>query len=75
MMAGKCPCCGNFVTVLNGHALTINVGMKSFNGVSYQCPNPVCNAVLGCQIDPIALKTDTVTEVKRVVETEVRNIG
>ena len=75
MIAGKCPSCGNFVTVVNGHALTININGAAFKGVTYQCPNPMCNAVLGCQIDPIALQTDTVREVKRVVESEVRNIG
>ena len=35
-------------------------GQTSWNGVSYQCPH--CHAVLGVQIDPIAVKTDIVNE-------------
>jgi hypothetical protein len=34
---------------------------KSWNAVSYQCPH--CHTVLSVEIDPIALKSDIVSEV------------
>jgi hypothetical protein len=63
MPAGKCPKCGNVVSVLYAHTLTANLGGASYKAISYQCPNAVCQAVLGCQIDPIAIKTDIVNEI------------
>ncbi len=64
MIAGKCPYCSGVVTRLNGHALTVSFGGDAqYKAVSYQCP--ACNAVLGCQIDPLAVVGDIAKAVKR----------
>ncbi len=67
MHQGKCPKCEATIT----HAYIQNLeakvpfGAQSYHAVSYQCPS--CRTVLGIQMDPIALKTDTVTEVSQAV--------
>ena len=62
-MAGKCPKCGNLVETVNSSPVTIQVGDSSFKGATYQCANWVCQAVLGCELDPIVLKHDIVNQV------------
>lgn len=62
MAPGKCPGCGQYVTFLQAHALTAKVGEHSWKALAYHCPNPMCQAVLGCQLDPIAIKTDILNE-------------
>jgi len=62
-MAGKCPKCENLVTAVNFNDLTassIGVGGQ-WDAMTYQCP--MCSTILGCQIDPVALKNDIVREV------------
>lgn len=76
MVAGKCPVCQNFVTVANGHPITINLGNgTTLRGVTFHCPNPMCNTVIGCQVDPISLKSDTVKEVAQSVGQIIAGIG
>lgn len=64
MHTGKCPKCEKII----GHAslqpidIKENFARSSWLGVSMQCP--FCNTVLSVGIDPIALKTDIVNEVK-----------
>lgn len=65
-MIGNCPKCNNMVSRINLN----EVNSSSFVGTSWRtitlnCPS--CNAILGAQIDPIAIKTDTVNEIKRVL--------
>jgi hypothetical protein len=57
----KCPKCDTRITrVIAGHT-TAEVPMgSSWNSIVYECPN--CHALLGVQIDPIALKTDIIEE-------------
>ena len=58
-MNGKCPACQKIVTSLRGGNLEVTFSMvNSFNAVTYNCPH--CNTILGCEIDPIALRTDIV---------------
>jgi hypothetical protein len=57
-MAGKCPVCQGIVTHLRGDGVQANFGGKSYNAVTYSCP--ACLAVLGSQIDPIAIRTDII---------------
>ena len=61
-MAGKCPYCGKIITSLrlNGVEASEPLGM-SWNAVTYNCP--FCSSVLGCQIDPVAIKNDIVNEI------------
>lgn len=66
-MYGKCPTCKASVTRLeiSGVVASAGVGKKSFNAITYNCP--MCHSVLGCEIDPIALKTDTVAETAEAI--------
>ena len=64
-MMGKCPRCENFVTVANANPITIFVGSSRFNGVTYNCPH--CATVLGCEIDPLALRTEIVAQTAAAV--------
>ena len=57
-MSGKCPSCQSLVTSLRGNGLEVSFSGGSFKAVTYNCP--FCNSILGCQIDPIALRTDIV---------------
>ena len=68
MAAGKCPTCGNYVTVVNTNGITIRSGERSYKGVTYQCPNIGCQTVLGCELDPIALKNDIVNAVNKQLQ-------
>ena len=56
---GLCPKCSTPVT----HVNITEVGASSFTGkqwrgISYDCPS--CRGILSVQIDPVALKTDTI---------------
>lgn len=65
-MNGKCPSCNTLVSTLRGDGVDVSfMNGRSFKAVTYCCP--FCNVVLGCQIDPIALKTDTVSEIVQQV--------
>jgi transcription elongation factor Elf1 len=53
----KCPKCSQFVS-----SATLNdVKIGNWNGVSYSCP--FCFSVLSIAIDPVALKSDTISGV------------
>ncbi len=60
MISGKCPSCDQLVLSLNLHGLDDNGAGGAWQAITLQCPR--CNVVLGAQIDPIALKTDTVDQ-------------
>ena len=70
MAAGTCPKCGSFVRTIDGNRTPITVGELRWKGITYHCPNPLCRAVLGCGIDPVALKA----EIVEAVAAEVRKI-
>lgn len=61
-MNGKCPKCEKIISSLNLSEVESNIfiGTK-WRTVTYNCPH--CSTVLGCQIDPIAIKTDIVNEI------------
>ncbi len=61
----KCPHCKkSFSTAVIGEVkVSAPMGRKTFNAVSYNCPNFGCGLSLGVEIDPIALKHDIVQEV------------
>lgn len=66
MHTGKCPKCEKLIPHVTLQAITIKtalIGGTDWLGVSYQCP--FCRTVLSVSIDPIALKSDTVTEILR----------
>lgn len=63
-MIGKCPKCEKTVHALNLTEVDASVFMGTkWRTVTYNCPH--CNTILGCQIDPIAIKTDTVNEIMK----------
>ena len=57
----KCPHCNTFLNGINGTATTCTVGTSHYSAVVYSCP--ICSGVLSCQIDPLAMKNDTVSAV------------
>lgn len=61
-MIGKCPSCGKNVTRLNGNGVdaSFGIGTTPLKALTYNCP--FCYAVLGCQIDPIAVRTEIVSQ-------------
>ena len=62
-MAGKCPKCDKFLTSVNISDVDVKSnGRSAWKGISYNCP--YCGSVLSVAIDPVALKTDTVAEIK-----------
>jgi glutaredoxin len=67
---GKCPHCKNALRTVRLENVEVVVSPLTgqggpYVGVSYVCPH--CDSVLSVQIDPVALKTDTVAEtVKRL---------
>ncbi len=67
MHTGKCPKCEKAITHAALEAIDIkeNFTTRSWLGVSMQCP--YCRTVLSVGIDPIAVKTDLVNEIKRAL--------
>jgi hypothetical protein len=61
-MSGKCPKCGEFIDHVGCFRLKAGdpFADKSW-ALAYTCPS--CSTILGCQVDPIALKEDTVDAV------------
>ena len=65
-MTGKCPKWDKLVTRLDMNTLDAGVLFGGqWKAVTFNCP--MCSAVLGCQIDPIAVKTDIINEVKKLL--------
>lgn len=67
MATGKCPKCEKVVTQAIFEAIDVreSFGTTTWKGVSYKCPS--CSSVLGIQIDPIAVKTDILSGVKKLL--------
>jgi len=72
-MIGKCPGCGNSVTRLDCNTVDLTIGVQSWHAVTYNCPT--CHTVLGCQIDPIALRSDIVAMTAETVVKRLRERG
>jgi hypothetical protein len=61
--SGKCPHCDKVIQNLRVENLPIRqgiVGPEKWVGATLCCP--LCHAILGASIDPIALKADIVNE-------------
>jgi hypothetical protein len=59
-MTGICPKCKAPVTSLNGETVNISSPGGNWVGATFSCP--ICSAVLGAGIDPVALKDAIVDE-------------
>jgi hypothetical protein len=63
-MAGKCPYCGKYIKSLRIDGLKASAPLSmTWKAITYNCP--LCNMILGCQIDPIAIKTDIINELEK----------
>jgi hypothetical protein len=59
---GKCPKCDQVMPSITAQGVSAKVAFgNTVHVISYQCPH--CHSVLGVEIDPIALKSDIVSEV------------
>jgi hypothetical protein len=65
-MAGQCPKCDGMVGRLVGDSLKVNVGGNEFDALAYECP--LCNAILGCEIDPVSLHHLTVDAIMKALK-------
>lgn len=66
---GKCPACGKvpaFGIKMQGVDIKGPDG-RDWHGVMYVCPNLQCQTILGAGIDPVALKTDTIDGVVKML--------
>ncbi len=65
-MASKCPSCEKMFSSVNMEEVKVRgTDTRTWHGVSYRCP--MCQACLGVGIDPVALKTDTVSEILKAL--------
>lgn len=62
--SGICPKCESVVSSVRIEEVTASTGIggTEWKAISYCCKS--CDSVLSIQIDPIAIKTDTVNELK-----------
>lgn len=61
-MNGKCPHCDKFVSAFSLKDLDANhPNDRGYKAVALACPS--CNAILAAQIDPVAIRTETVDQV------------
>jgi uncharacterized protein with PIN domain len=62
---GKCPKCEKVISSVKIEEIPASTGPggAEWNAVSYCCKS--CNTVLSVQIDPIAIKTDTLSALGR----------
>lgn len=64
----KCPHCDRPITRVNIQEMegnTAPLGRMKWHCVGYACP--LCQKIISVQIDPIAIKTDTIAEVKKLL--------
>lgn len=62
---GTCPKCGNLVASVTVEGITVNGPGHQWAGLSFVCPS--CRSVLGVGIDPVALKSDTLSAVAEML--------
>lgn len=59
---GECPHCEKVLTYVNFGEIRIGAPLTDgWRGISYVCP--YCGSLLGIGVDPVALKSDTVSEI------------
>jgi len=65
MAVGNCPKCGTIVDYALFETIEVREHPrgKAWIAVSYLCPR--CRAVLGIQIDPVALSDDLVKKIRK----------
>ncbi len=71
MNTGKCPKCGAIPNRVDIEELAASANIfrgEVWRAVSYICPAPECRAILGVQIDPVAMQSDTNKHAKLIKE-------
>lgn len=66
MTTSTCPKCDQSFSKFKITPHSGIAGTKSWKCISLNCPN--CGACLGAQIDPIAIKTDIVSEIEDAIK-------
>jgi hypothetical protein len=61
----KCPYCDTPIRQVKFSSVTINAGTKSLRGNAYSCPSLSCGKIISIEMDPIALNSDLVDDIKR----------
>lgn len=62
MNTGTCPKCSSIITKVHVEYMSVHEGFTpAWKGVSFVCP--LCHAILGVGIDPVALKAETVQDI------------
>lgn len=63
----KCPHCGQVPAKIIAEAIDVQVPLgNAWHGLSYSCGS--CRTILSVGIDPVALKTDTVAEIEKLLK-------
>jgi RNase P subunit RPR2 len=65
MTFGKCPHCKKPISKPRLEAVEIANNGVNWKGVSYFCPS--CNSVLSVSIDPLALKSEIIKELRNLL--------
>lgn len=61
----KCPKCEKVITHVNHVDLTIHALTKRVTGNGYACP--LCQTIISVEVDPIAIKTDTLNAIRKML--------
>jgi uncharacterized protein with PIN domain len=62
----KCPKCDRMLTSVTTEDITMNVGFSpKWKGFSHACPS--CHAVLGVELNPLAVREDILNEVAKML--------
>lgn len=65
-MHGKCPKCEKLLSYATYSTPDIKqLGGRSWKGISINCP--FCQTVLSMSIDPIAIKSDIVADIRKLL--------
>ena len=65
-MKANCPHCGSLITRLRISGVTGEAeGGKAWNTIVLACPS--CNKAISAQIDPIAIASDLLADVKKAI--------
>jgi len=59
----NCPHCNQMISRFNLEAMTSSAFLgQEWKTIAYVCP--MCHKIISAQIDPIAIKTDTINPIK-----------
>lgn len=66
-MSANCPSCKKSLTSVNFAPIQSKQPFAGnvLRAIAHTCPH--CSAILGVEVDPIAVKSDIVTEIKRLL--------